>query len=155
MAIACQTPLSMEFSRQEYWNGQAFPSPEDLPDPGVEPGSPTLQTDSLPSEPPGKPLTYDSTFPIILQYFLYCARITILFINFLHRILHATLLTYFTSTYSMKHMPDRYFHFRQLPFKEIKIKKNVCHSYPHFPPFPMLFLFLYLISDFFCLKSFL
>ena len=55
----------------------------------------------------------------------------------------------------MKHMPDRYFHFRQLPFKEIKIKKNVCYSYPHFFPFPMLFLFLYLISDFFCLKSFL
>ena len=39
----------------------------------------------------------------------------------------------------MKHMPDRYFHFRQLPFKEIKIKKNVCHSYPYFFPFPMFF----------------
>ena len=48
--------LSMEFSRQEYWNGLPFPSPGDLPDPGIEPRSPTLQADSLPSEPPGKPI---------------------------------------------------------------------------------------------------
>ena len=46
----------MEFSRQEYWNGLPFPSPEDLSDPGIEPVSPTLQADALPSEPPGKPL---------------------------------------------------------------------------------------------------
>ena len=45
----------MEFSRQEYWSGLPFPSPGDLPDPGIEPGSPALQVDSLPSEPPGKP----------------------------------------------------------------------------------------------------
>ena len=44
----------MEFSGQEYWNGLPFPSPEDLPDPGIEPRSPTLQADDLPSEPPGK-----------------------------------------------------------------------------------------------------
>ena len=44
----------LEFSRQEYWSGYPFPSPEDLPDPGIEPGSPALQVDSLPSEPPGK-----------------------------------------------------------------------------------------------------
>ena len=44
----------MEFSRQEYWSGLPFPSPGDLPDPGFEPRSPTLQTDALPSEPPGK-----------------------------------------------------------------------------------------------------
>ena len=42
----------MEFSRQEYWSGLPFPSPGDLPDPGIEPGSPALQADSLPSEPP-------------------------------------------------------------------------------------------------------
>ena len=54
--VACQTPLSMEFSRQEYWNGLPLPSPRDLPDPGIEPGSPALQADSLPSELPGKPL---------------------------------------------------------------------------------------------------
>ena len=45
----------MEFSLPEYWGGEPFSSPEDLPLPGIEPGSPTLQADSLPSEPPGKP----------------------------------------------------------------------------------------------------
>ena len=48
--------LSMEFSRQEYWSGLPFPSPGDLPSPGIEPRSPTLQADFLPSEPPGKPV---------------------------------------------------------------------------------------------------
>ena len=51
---AHQAPLSMELSRQEYWSGLPFPSPGDLPDPGIEPGSPALQADSLPSEPSGK-----------------------------------------------------------------------------------------------------
>ena len=45
----------MGFSRQEYWSGLPFPSPGDLPDPGIEPRSPALQADTLPSEPPGKP----------------------------------------------------------------------------------------------------
>ena len=54
--IAYQALLSMGFSRQEYWSGLPFPSPGDLPNPGIEPGSPALQTDALPSEPPGKPL---------------------------------------------------------------------------------------------------
>jgi len=49
---------SMEFSRQEYWSGLPFPSPGDLPDPGIEPGSPTLWADALPSEPPGKPTMF-------------------------------------------------------------------------------------------------
>ena len=52
---AHQAPLSMAFSRQEYWRGLPFPSPGDLPDPGIEPRSPTLQADALSSEPPGKP----------------------------------------------------------------------------------------------------
>ena len=46
---------SMEFSRPEYWSGQLLPSSGDLPNPGIEPGSPALQGDSLPAEPPGKP----------------------------------------------------------------------------------------------------
>ena len=46
----------MEFSRQESWSGLAFPFPGDLPNPGTEPRSPLLQPDSLPSEPPGKPI---------------------------------------------------------------------------------------------------
>ena len=45
----------MEFSRQEYWSGLPFPFSGGLPDPGIEPSSPVLQADSLPSEPPGKP----------------------------------------------------------------------------------------------------
>ena len=49
---AYQAPSSMEFSRQEFWSGLPFPSPEDLPDPEIEPGSPALQADALPSEPP-------------------------------------------------------------------------------------------------------
>ena len=48
-------PLSMGFSRQERWSGLPFPSPGDLPNPGIEPGSPALQADTLSSEPPGKP----------------------------------------------------------------------------------------------------
>ena len=48
--IACQAPLSIGFSRQEYWSGLPFPSPGDLPDPGIELGSPALQADSLPTE---------------------------------------------------------------------------------------------------------
>ena len=54
--VAHQAPLSMEFSRQEYWSALLFPSPGDLPNPGTEPGFPALQADSLPSEPPGKPI---------------------------------------------------------------------------------------------------
>ena len=54
--VAYQASLSMGFSRQEYWSGLPFPSLGDLPDPGIEPGSPTLQADPLPSEPPGKKL---------------------------------------------------------------------------------------------------
>ena len=45
--VACQASLLMGFSRQEYWSGLPFPSPGDLPDPGIVPGSPALQADSL------------------------------------------------------------------------------------------------------------
>ena len=57
----CSPPgsMTMGFPRQEYWSGLPFPSPWDLPDPGIQPGSPALQADSLPSEPPGKrPIEY-------------------------------------------------------------------------------------------------
>ena len=52
---AHQVLLSRGFSRQGYWSGLLFPSPGDLPNPGIKPGSPALQADSLPTEPPGKP----------------------------------------------------------------------------------------------------
>ena len=54
MDCSYQAPLSMGFSRQEYWSGLPFPSPGDLPNPGVEPGSSALQADALLSEPPEK-----------------------------------------------------------------------------------------------------
>ena len=56
--VAPQAPLSMEFSKQEYWGGLPFPSPGDLHNPRIEPGSPTLQPDILPTEPPEKTLQY-------------------------------------------------------------------------------------------------
>ena len=52
--VAYQVPPSMRFSRQKYWSGLQFPSPGDLSNSGIEPGSPTLYADALPSEPPGK-----------------------------------------------------------------------------------------------------
>ena len=52
--VAHQAPLAMEFSREEYWSGEPLSSPRGLPNPGIKPRSSTLQTDSLPSEPPGK-----------------------------------------------------------------------------------------------------
>ena len=51
--VAHQAPPFMGFSRQEYWSGLPFPSPGDLPDPGIEPRSPKLQAEPLTSEPPG------------------------------------------------------------------------------------------------------
>ena len=61
--------LSMEFSRQEYWSGLPFLSPRDLPNPGIEPGSPALQADSLLSALLGKPLLYSR--PLLFIYFVY------------------------------------------------------------------------------------
>ena len=52
--VAHQAPPSIGFSRQEYWNGLPFPSPGDLPDPGIEPRSPALRAEALTSGPPGK-----------------------------------------------------------------------------------------------------
>ena len=60
--VAHQIPLSLEFSRQEYWSGLPFPSPGDFPNPGIKLQSPVLQADSLPSEPPGKPKTSTDSF---------------------------------------------------------------------------------------------
>ena len=53
--VACQAPVSMGFPKQEYWTGLSFPSPGDLPDPGIEPWSPVLAGRLFPAEPPGKP----------------------------------------------------------------------------------------------------
>ena len=55
MDCSQQAPLSMGFPRQEYWSGESFHFPGDLPDPDIKPVSPAWQADSLPPEPPGKP----------------------------------------------------------------------------------------------------
>ena len=56
--IIHKAPLSMGFPRQEYWSGLPFPPPGDLPDPGIKPGSPALQANSLPTEPRASPWCY-------------------------------------------------------------------------------------------------
>ena len=60
--VAHQAHPSMGFSRQEYWSGLPFPSPGNLPNPGIEPGSPTLRADALLSEPPGNPPKGEEVF---------------------------------------------------------------------------------------------
>ena len=62
--VTRQAPLSVGFPRLDYWHGLSFPSPGDLPNSGIEPGSPALQADSLLSEPPGKPKSDDSCLQI-------------------------------------------------------------------------------------------
>ena len=80
--IAYQAPPSMGFSRQEYWNGLPFPSPRDLPDPGIEPRSPSFQADALTSEPPGKPdpcFVYKVNLLHVLRHFLVYFRFLLAF----------------------------------------------------------------------------
>ena len=80
--VANQAPPSMGFSMQECWSGLPFPSPGDLPDPGIEPRSPALQADALPWEPSGKPVYPSnpklSCFPYLLQFSSYCLFYVIL-----------------------------------------------------------------------------
>ena len=104
--VARQAPLSMGFSRQEYWSGLPFPSPGDLPNPGIEPGSPPLQADSLPTELQGKIWNYillkDSIcFEILLCIFSTGARnksgngmvpFTITSYNTLTNVFHVTII---------------------------------------------------------------
>ena len=66
-----QDPLSTGFSRQGYWSGLPFPSPGDLLNPGIKPGSPTLQADSLPFEPPGKFQAIQEFLSIPVSYLSY------------------------------------------------------------------------------------
>ena len=61
----------MEFYRQKYWSGLPFASPGDLPDPGIEPGCPTLQAVSLLSEPPGKPTLYGTAVNTKIKRFVW------------------------------------------------------------------------------------
>ena len=84
LSVALQDPLSMEFSKQEYWSGLPFPSPRDLSDPGIKPRSLALQADSLPSEPSGSPVVVWiillSIVTVRFIYILTCINISFLFI---------------------------------------------------------------------------
>ena len=74
-AVALKAPLSMGFSTQEHWSGLPRPPPGDLPNPGIEPGSPALQADSLPSEPPKQGDGYNSVHSSdIFMGFEHCDR---------------------------------------------------------------------------------
>ena len=68
--IACQAPLFMEISRQEYWNGLPFPSPGDLPDSEIKPRSPALQADSLPAEPATREALMNSVTSIYIYWIM-------------------------------------------------------------------------------------
>ena len=65
--VACPVPLSMEFSRQEYWNGLPFRFPGALPHPGIKPASPALQEDSLSTEPQGSPILNSERKPVLKE----------------------------------------------------------------------------------------
>ena len=71
--VACQIPLSMGFSRQEYWSGLPFPSPGDLPDPGIKSTSPALAAGFFTTELPGKPNNNSITYSIDLSYSAKCS----------------------------------------------------------------------------------
>ena len=77
--VAYQDPPSMGFSRHGYWSGLTFLSPGDLPNPGIKPRSPALQTDALPSEPPGKP------YLIFFSIAFHCMDITYFSYSLIHR----------------------------------------------------------------------
>ena len=87
--VAHQAPPSMGFSRQEYWGGLPFPSPGDLSDPGIEPRSPTLQADTLTSEPPRntsqliRHVTY-YIFHLYLIFYLLCVFHNIYVCTYIH-----------------------------------------------------------------------
>ena len=66
--VACQAPLSMEFSRQEYWSGLPFPSPGDLPDPGIKPASPCIP---MPSALAGGSFTTSTTWGVPINIYVY------------------------------------------------------------------------------------
>ena len=93
--VAHQAPLSMGFSRQEYWSGLPFPSPGDLPNPGIKPRSPALQADTLTSEPPLQGHKYDHDLGPISWSF--CPKVLGILIlrsgeDFANKILHVVLL---------------------------------------------------------------
>ena len=90
--VTYQAPLSMGFSRQEHLSGLPCPPPGDLPDPGIQPMSPALQVDSLPTEPPGKP--HDTKSGVKNIYPFYFGQMASIFLLQLLKSYLATILSY-------------------------------------------------------------
>ena len=90
--------LSMGFSRQEYWSGLPFPSPGDLPNQGIEPGSPTLEADALTSEPLGKPLYTIYIIYIYSIYYIYYNAYIVYIIMYMMRTNVVEILDFGTSS---------------------------------------------------------
>ena len=89
--VACQAPPSRASSRQVYWSGLPFPSPGDLPNPGIKPRDPALQTASSPSEPKGKPLYVPYVYPYLHQLYNLLALLPLSSVSFFsHHLLHHT-----------------------------------------------------------------
>ena len=117
-AVAYKAPLSMEFSRQEYWSGLPFPSPVDLPNPGFEPGSPALQADTLPSELPGKPPRW--TIGLFLRYCIYF----FLFICVNYHFAVNIMILQVISCRSFTHFFIGFKHFKQLIYAKIYMEES-------------------------------
>ena len=125
--VAYQAPLSMGFSRQEYWSGFLCPSPGDLPDPGIEPRDqiryPTLEADALTSEPPGKPLGYPKGY--FLENIL-SPRIVSPGIHL--QLFRVTLLRFFSTKYPLHFLAPRYFFFFSSALKVRALVYLLCHT---------------------------
>ena len=120
--VARQAPLSMGFSRQEYWSGLPCPPPGGLPNPGSKPRSPALQVDSLPSEPPGKPLRQSRVQTLALT--LNCWVVTLV------KLLHSLSLSFFSLSYDIlmrinKHIIDmnKFIFISYYPFWGLRAKR--------------------------------
>ena len=112
--VAHQTPLSMKFSRQEHCSGLPFPSPGDLPNPVIEPRSPILWEDSLPSEPPGKPKVTQS-----------CSTLYNSIDYTIHGILYARILEWVAFSFSRRSSQPR---------DQIQVSHTAGGSLPAEPP---------------------
>ena len=112
--VARQARLSMEFSRQEYWSGLPFPAPGDLPDPGTEPRSPALLVDSLPTEPPGKPIIKGYILNWVISFFKWTGDLVFkkLLVELLLGTLHSKVFTgFFTQSWQLGEVDNNYPHF--------------------------------------------
>ena len=112
--MACRAPLSMKFSRQEYWSGLPFPSPKALPDPKLKPVSPALQADSLSTEPPGKQHRHSSCGQI--PHFWAPSHLEATDFQVLETVIASSLLKKFTLELRFEEFPDFIVHIQNKPW---------------------------------------